>query len=478
MNAKFEKSEFIKTEYSCEVVTIGELIPIVGSDFLAKTEIHPGIPVVVRKDEVHTGDVMFYVDLECQINEKFLHVNNQFSNEELNQDTTKKGFFNKYGRVRMVCLRGQESMGYLFDYHSMNKYLTSRGIQNISYKEMEEMAGSTVFDSVNGEIFVRAYVPPKVNTPATTDRAKHRNKKLKLFDRMIPGEFSFHYDTDQLEKNINKIWPDDVVDISIKLHGTSAIFAHIPVKRQLNVWEKIKKFFGVTVPLTEYDHIYSSRSVIKNQYINKKVTPGYYGEDIWGYWNEIFGKYVPRDYTIYGELIGFTPNGTAIQKTGKSIFDYGCAPKVSNLMIYRISQSMPDGSTHEWEVSDVREWTEMLIKRLRDEGNYDLAAKIHPIDIVYHGTLRDLYPEIPIDDEWGKNIVHALANESRFLMEQNEPMCRNAVPREGLVLRKVNDLHKEAFKLKTMKFRNKEAKAIDDGMVDIEMQDAYMSNDK
>lgn len=476
MNAKFEKSEFIKTEYSCEVVTIGELTPIEGSDFLVKTEIHPGIPVVVRKDEVHTGDVMFYVDLECQINEKFLHVNNQFSDEELNQDTAQKGFFNKHGRVRMVRLRGQESMGYLFGYQSMNNYLTSRGIQNISYKEMEEMAGSTVFDSVNGEIFVQAYVP-KVNIPVTVDKAKRRNKKLKLFDRMIPGEFSFHYDTDQLEKNIHKIQPDDVVDLSIKLHGTSAIFAHIPVKRQLSVWEKIKKFFGAVVPLTEYDHIYSSRSVIKNQYINKKVTSGYYGEDIWGYWNEIFGKYVPRDYTVYGELIGFTPNGTAIQKVGKSIFDYGCPPKVSKLMIYRISQSMPDGSTYEWNVSDVREWTEMVIEKLRNEGNYDLAAKIHPIDIVYHGTLRDLYPEIPVDGDWGKNIVHALANESRFLMEQNEPMCRNAVPREGLVLRKMNDPLKEAFKLKTMKFRNKEAKAIDDGEVDIEMQAGYGSNE-
>ena len=36
---------------------------------------------------------------------------------------------------------------------------------------------------------------------------------------MIPGQFSFHYDTAPLNKNMYRIEPDDKVTISVKLHG-------------------------------------------------------------------------------------------------------------------------------------------------------------------------------------------------------------------------------------------------------------------
>ena len=66
-----------------------------------------------------------------------------------------------------------------------------------------------------------------------------------------------------------------------------------------------------------------------------------------------------------------------------------------------------------------------------------------------------------------------MKNESRWYMEQNEPMCKHAVPREGVVIRKINDPIKEAFKLKTLKFSFKEAEKIDKGEVDIEMKQGY-----
>ena len=59
-------------------------------------------------------------------------------------------------------------------------------------------------------------------------------------------------------------------------------------------------------------------------------------------------------------------------------------------------------------------------------------------------------------------------------MEQFEPMCINKVPREGFVIRKANDTIKRAFKLKTNKFFEREAKQIDSGEVDIEMTEGYV----
>ena len=73
----FTKSDDFKSEYSCAVVRVGELTPIEGSDFLARTDIF-GTQIVVRKDQVKTGDLMIYAANETQLNERFLSVNNLF----------------------------------------------------------------------------------------------------------------------------------------------------------------------------------------------------------------------------------------------------------------------------------------------------------------------------------------------------------------------------------------------------------------
>ena len=54
------------------------------------------------------------------------------------------------------------------------------------------------------------------------------------------------------------------------------------LKKELSWRGKLAQFLGIDVVTTAYDNLYSSRSVIKNQYINKEATAGYYNEDIWG----------------------------------------------------------------------------------------------------------------------------------------------------------------------------------------------------
>ena len=67
-----------------------------------------------------------------------------------------------------------------------------------------------------------------------------------------------------------------------------------------------------------------------------------------------------------------------------------------------------------------------------------------------------------------------MKHDQRFAMEQNEPMCKNELPREGIVLRIENDPLNEAFKLKCLKFLGKEAEEMDKGNTDdIEMQERY-----
>lgn len=510
----FEMSNGGKSEYCCTVVKIGELHPIKNSDFLAQTFIGDA-SLVIRKDQVKEGDLLFYASNECQLNEKFLSINNLFgidcyeknsnseevreilgkvssydkllsSTNDTNKDEiiskrdeyktlakSKCGFFAHNGRVRMIKLKQTISMGYLFSIDEMSKYCPKA--KNIN---MEDYL-NTDFDTVDGELFVKAYVPPiKTNSSERKNRLVKRNKKIKRFDRMIEGEFSFHYDTNQLSHNMYKITPTDDVVVSVKLHGTSLICSKCKIKNPLNIafykrwWNRLVDITGkftntrFTDYVIEYDNVYSSRTVIRNQYINENVSSGYYDFDIWKEANDVIKNYISEDMTVYCEICGYA-NDKMIQKG----YDYGCKQGEFFIMPYRITTKLDNGSKYEWNVTEVYDWTEKLII----EHPY-VANKVHPIDILYHGTLANLYPNLSLTEHWNDDVLHAMMNDKEhFGMEELEPMCKTKVPREGVVLRIDNDPIAEAFKLKCKNFLYNESKNLENNGPDIEMVETYIN---
>lgn len=392
---------------------------------------------------------------------------------------SKCGFFNKNGRVRCITLKGVPSFGFLFTKEELAKYCPE--VKKINIEDYLNKD----FDTVNGELFVKAYVPPiKETLISNKSKTGKAQKKLSMFDRMVEGEFFFHYDTKPLWKTIQLLEPSDILTVTVKLHGTSGIFSNVHIKSPIKIawyrrlWNKFVDRFDVFKStrfidyIVEYGNVYSSRTVIKNRYINKGVTSGYYNVDIWGTVNEAIKPYIEPGMTIYGEICGYAGE-TMIQKT----YDYDCEPGEYKFMIYRITTTTPNGSKYEWNVSDVHDWTEKLINTMEANGDEN-AKRIHPIDILYHGTLGDLYPEIPIDEKWHDNVLETMKyDKEHFGMEELEPLCYNKVPREGIVIRKDNDPIIEAFKLKTMSFAIGEAVRIDDGEIDIEMKEAYVKEE-
>ena len=609
----FTKSDDFKSEYSCAVVRVGELTPIEGSDFLARTDIF-GTQIVVRKDQVKTGDLMIYAANETQLNERFLSVNNLFEigerdrnanaaevnaimaeydpikkqaddlknkaknvkasmeqmkkkSDKFGKDVKKKqkelddliakkteeetnptefhdkniadftaaidaakaeidekqnlsddclkramekttvytnlrkqaddliasgkhivddakklcGFFNKYGRVRCLTLKGCPSFGVLFAPADLQKF-----DESVTVEEIEAYEGNE-FDTVNGELFVKVFVPPM---PVVQGRKGNRNakaqKRLEQFDRMIPGEFSFHYSCSQFQKTLQFYRPEDIVDISKKIHGTSTIAAKIHVKNKrspfwlLHGWNKVVKTLHLPKKLSVIDYdvefgpVYASRTVIKNQYINSEVGSGYYKQDVWSEYGELIYPYLAEGMTIYGEIYGFlTGSESPIQKT----YDYGCEIGENKLMIYRISTAELDelgNEIHrEWEIPEVLEWTKNLIQRMQD-ANDDNWKRIHPIDLLYHGTLEDLYPGLDTENHWHENLLERMKNDERFDMEKNEPLCKNQVPCEGIVIRKYGDTVLRADKLKCAAFLIGEALRVESNdFQDVEMMQGY-----
>lgn len=385
------------------------------------------------------------------------------------------GFFNKTGRVRSIRLGGVASKGYLFTLEELAKY--NPKVKDIN---LEEYLGQD-FDTVDGELFVKAYVPFVPEKRTKTSSAEKRNKKIVRFDRMIEGEFSFNYDSLLLPKNIHKIKPTDSVAITVKVHGTSFVCGKVHVKTPIKlpfIQRMCNKFIDLTGWFKkyrtidykiEYGNVTSSRKVIKNKYINKDVTDGYYSVDVWSEYGELIYPYLSEGMTLYGEIFGYLTNSTKmIQKQ----YDYGCEVGTNKLMPYRITTSLPDGGKYEWNVEEVKDWTEKLIKE-----HPEIADRIHVIDLLYHGTLADLYPTLSLTEHWNENVLEELRNDKKhFGMEKNEPLCENKVPREGLCIRIDDDETNENFKLKCQKFYDREKKLMDEGEVDIEMNDTYSSD--
>ena len=330
----FTLSKDHNPNYVASICRVGELHPIPDSDKLAKAVIE-GYDVVVQ-NTLSPEDIVMYVPIEASICEKYLRENNDYEIGEWQRNAnaaevgellskgdvdsknlakSKVGFFGKHGRVRIIKLRGVASCGFIAPVSSLEAYDKS-----LIGTNWESLIGIS-FDEVNGEKFCWKYIA-RVNepTPKGQGRRNRQQKKVNRFDRIIPGSFVLHYDTQHLNKEMHRFSPDDVVTITLKVHGTSAIFSNILVNRKLSFVEKIKKFFGFKVETTEYGNVYSSRNTIKNRYINPTAND-FYDVDVWGEVNKVFLPYIDKGMTVYGEIVGYLPGSDKmIQKN----HDYGC----------------------------------------------------------------------------------------------------------------------------------------------------------
>lgn len=461
---KLNKSKDCNINYLAKVVQIDNFTSHIDPEVTRLKVAHvDGYNIIVAIDE-QPGKFVYF-PTSCCINPQLLSFANLYRNYEKNEnsDPEKKGLFEDNGRVKAVKLRGQVSEGFLLPLQTMLNFIVSS--TNIDFTEDECPVG-TEFDEIehNGKSFWinKKYVVQKeVKTQNNTQ--KHygkRQKGLKKFNKVINEQFRFHYDTVLVRKEPNVLAPDDLIHLSHKWHGTSAIFAYVLCKHPLTWKEKVAKWLTGN-DFNNYDYLYASRSVIKNANINPTVKPGFYGEggDVWGEAFKIVKPFLTKGMTIYAEIVGYTPGGKCIQKN----YDYGCfMPKPGEeyeygkhykIMIYRITLTNVDGVVHEFSAREVQQWCKY--------------KGLTPVIECYYGLAKDLYPNIVQDEHWAENFIESLANDSRFYMEMNSPDCKNKVPHEGLVIKK-EDMCSRAWKLKCFKFINGEQAELDAGEENIE----------
>ena len=446
---RFAKSKHYDVNYLAKIVNIQHF------------ENHPN-PEVTRLKLAPIGGYRVVVDINSkpgfyvyfpalsQINPDFLRYASLFRDTTLNANPEKKGFFEKNGKVTAIKLKGQVSEGFLIEFEVFNNWLIDSVNKTVEPIEDEE------FDCIedgNKTFWINKKYIAQPQTHRISTGGRHREKKPKGISKLVDGQFRFHYDTTLIKKCPYVISPNDILSITEKWHGTSGISAYVLCHTRGNWKFKqkliafITKILGNNVNDLGYDYIYSSRSVIKNEFANPSA--GFYGCDVWGEADKIVRSKLTKGMTLYYEIVGYLPTGSYIQKG----YDYGCVPptegetytydKHFKVMVYRVTLTDPDGNVHEFSAKEVQQWC--------------VNNGLHPVVEMYYGYAKDLYPDIPQDEHWCDNFLARLANDKSFAMEQPSPECRNNVPHEGLVL-KTEKMRSEAWKLKCFAFLQGELK--------------------
>ena len=455
--------------YLAKIFKLTDLRPCPNADKLLVTEIDFQ-PVLTNKDAI-LNDWYVYFPTESKISEELLKETNSYRDPSLNKDPLASvGYFDKNSRVKTVKMRGNYSSGFILPLVKLEEFLKDE----VEKKEI-------YFDTASDKLIVQKYIKPFEKKEQTTKNLSKSDKKAAKIS-VIPGQFQFHNDTENLRRNSYKIKPETMIDVTYKYHGTSAIVGNVLYKKKPNWWQKLLKI----EPKPYYDHIWSSRKVIKT----KSTDAGYYSQDIWTILKEEIKEKIPKGFVLYGEIVGYLPDGGSIQ--GK--YDYGLKPGTHAFYIYRITSVNEDGYLVELSTEDIIEFSkkiglpyiDMFYKGSAENlfiklvnSNDQIDKEEYQDDLTnYHNSLY-MYENCKEKDKekylnvYSENLSIFQDKFVKLLeLKYNENdcyICKNKVPEEGIVIRLSGKLDKfEALKLKSFKFLEKESKDADKEISNIE----------
>lgn len=427
--------------YAAKIVQIGNLEKHPNADRLQLAVID--FQLIVTGLETKEGDLFVHFPAECKINADFLKFENAFRKKELNSDPEAlPGFFEEKCRVKSIKLRGIVSEGYLHPVHRLNAWLVSLGAtEQITKSNLGDEFDTISAKGLDNDIFfTKKYFIKKKRSDGTQKQEDGKS-------RLVDGQFHLHCETAQIKRNMNKINPDDFISISAKLHGSNAVFANILVKRKLSLVEKIAKFFGAKVVESEYDYVWSSRRVIKNKNLNQELS----ADDVWNVAALNLKNKVAPGISLYCEIVGYHPSGKMVQKD----FDYGCEEKEHAVYVFRITHTDSFGVVREFSTQQIEDYCKKYMLNICPvffKGRAVDFCGISPHNInekIEEDLLRD----------WREKFLNQAIEK---YTEKDCFMCCNTVPEEGVVIRKEGEYF-EAFKLKSLRFLEKETIDLDSG---------------
>ena len=298
-----------------------------------------GYQSIVSKDH-QVGDLGIMFPPEVQLGPFFCTENNLYRHGNLNKNPEKTGYIEDNRRVKAIKFRGHQS-------NCLFMPLDSLSWTGINIGDLKE--GDT-FDAIDGVEICRKYVSRVAREPGMAGSKKGKSADPRVDILHIPE----HPDTQNYFKNSHSIAGDTQIIVTQKLHGSSVRIGHTFVKRQLTWMDRVAKRFGVKVQEMEHDYIFASRKVIKDP--GNPTQQHYYGSDIWSEAGEKLRGLLPKGCVVFGEIIGWTSDGAAIQKG----YTYDVPQGGQRLYVYRVAMVNESGFLVDLAWDQVKEFCNNL----------------------------------------------------------------------------------------------------------------------
>lgn len=307
--------------------------------------------------DVKIGDIGVYFPTDLQLELDFCLQNHLLRKTPCGAPDT--GYMDPDKRnVSTIKLRGEKSDGIYMSIHAFDYLYDDDASAHLH-------VGDTI-DVINGHSICQKYIP-RSNKRQGQPTEGNRTRKKKV---PIAPLFTEHADTEQLAYNLGAFQPGDLIEITLKMHGTSQRTGYLPVFKgyKRTLWDKIMKREGT--PIYDWGYVSGTRRTVLENYDG-----GYYGSNSFREQHSKFfeGK-LHKGEEIYYEIVSFTDDGTPIMATGQvpkeyqsqygkvMTFSYGCSPTgwytfedgsheecpKSELYVYRMTMTNEDGDVVEY----------------------------------------------------------------------------------------------------------------------------------
>lgn len=402
------------------------------------------------------GDLGIYFPIDLQLSEEYCEKNNLVRKLDENGNNI-GGYLEPNKRnIRAMRFRGSKSEGLFMP------------LETLVYTGKTQFEVGEKIDVVNGYEICKKYIPKgkKISNPRNYN--KTRKKKVP-----ISPLFAEHADTEQLVYNMDAFLENDIVEMTLKMHGTSGRTGYLPVFQGytskfplFNSLARLKtpptgkaarKLYDIAIshatPIYDWGYVTGTRRVVLDNF-----NGGFYGDNAFRESHAKFfeGK-LNKGETVYYEIVGFTTTGVPIMSSvannkisdkeftkqyGKTTtFSYGCKENESACYVYRMTMTNEDGDVVEYPPDYMRYRCEQM------------GAKYVPV--LWRGIVPDKLP-IVFDMETETDYQETPGDYIKEIAEQYydgpDPIGKDHV-REGVVIRILNRPKFCAYKHKNFSFK-------------------------
>ena len=401
-------------------------------------------------DAIQKGDIGVYFPAGLQLSERFCEVNNLVRRKDENGNNV-GGFLDPDKRnVKCIKIRGEHSDGLWLPVTCLMDFCP---VENLR-------VGDTV-DVINGEEICRKYVPRRNPNAGTGKRSSPKQAKVNF----APTFFE-HVDTSQLAYNLGAFKNGDIVQLTLKMHGTSGRTGYLPLIRTKQTWlDKLLRRHGTDY--FQYGYVTGTRRVV----LSEDRRGGYYESDDFRHaMSQKFEGRLRQNETVYYEIVGFQGPGGApimaaadntkasnlvfLNKYGPTTtFSYGCTQDhgysdespCCDVYVYRMTMVNGDGYVVEYSPDQIRDRCEQMgVHVVPEFERFIIPHNVNPGEYVLQRA--ELYFEgpDPVDPRHiREGVVARICNKSKFAVYKHKGFLFKQI--SGIAIEQLTDAQLNAM---------------------------------